>query len=56
MDLKLLVGIIAALPVADGIAEEVVMFPSNKLEMRTNCKLLSWSGHSPFPSLRDEYK
>lgn len=53
MDLKLLVGIKAALPVADGIAEEVAMFP---LEKKTNRKLLSWSGHLPFPSLHDEYK
>ena len=46
MDLKFLVGIKAALPVADGIAEEAVMFPLDKLEMRTNLKLFLWFGHS----------
>lgn len=56
MDLKLLVGIKITLPAADGIEEEVVILPSNKIEVRINCKFLSWSGHSSFPSLHDEYK
>lgn len=56
MDLKCLVGITAALPVADGVAQGVAMFPSKKLEMRTHRKLLSWSDHLCFPILRDEYK
>lgn len=56
MNLKLLVVITAVLPVADGIAEGVAMFPSKQLEMRTHHKLLSWSDHLCFPILRDEYK
>lgn len=55
VDLKLLLGIKITLPAADDI-EMVVIFPSNKIEMRINCKFLSWSGHSSFPSLHDEYK
>lgn len=56
MDLKRLVGITAALPVADAVAEGVAMFPSKKLEMRTHRKLLSWPDHLCFPILCDEYK
>lgn len=55
VDLKLLLGIKITLPAANGI-EMVVIFPSNKIEMRINYKFLSWSGHSTFLSLHDEYK
>lgn len=39
MDLKLLLGLKITFPAADGI-EVIVLFPSNKIEMRINCKFL----------------
>lgn len=56
MDLKLLISIKAALPVAGDSADEVAPFPSKKLQMKTNHELLLWFGRSPFLGLHNEYK